>query len=563
MPNIEDQLRKKKPFKKKTARSYLGLGETLDDLNPPESPTLASSAETSTDPLNPKSDSKVVANYKQSNSNTPKEENTPGSEGSTKVSEVNLTDSPITAQNSLQETSSVASTLPLQSSENQPNYKQTNSKVVANYEQTNSKVVASFLTSEPQTEPNDPTHSKVIANYKQSNSKPIANYEQTTSSPIRTEIESISKVVAQPVAEVVANYEQTNSKLIATTPFAKLTGIQRILALFIYEECKRIRNRVTDEISVLDLIKITQADINTTKNAIHRIIQKGVIGRYEFKDGRAGWTRYELADSIYQEIREREFSGKLVANWKQSDSKVVAQPVAQLVASSSSSSSSLIKEDSLKTNTEIKPTSLNELPYDWDAIDYSALQELDIHFGKTHVRQIYSRNWCNSAQDLQASLNHFAYYMAHVKREKAPKEPIGHFMAVMRDGRFYGRPEGYLSPEERAEEARLESEQRKAEQLRSLQQKRFDALFEQWFASLRGTEIQALSPSVEGYDEKKKFLKYYFLEHFWLSIKDNPTVDVLKLRPSSDLVDPVSPTNSEFRAAFDDLDNRIQTNQNT
>jgi|GEM_PF-3866047 len=380
----------------------------------------------------------------------------------------------------------------------------------------------------------------------QSPSELSAKNEILNSSRLSSQCEVRSQVRAPVGAKLV----RSQCKLEPLESVTALAGAQRIVIEFLFERCLWNNSMITPPITKQQLREGTQLLEDTALSAVKRLRKKAIIDRYAYKDGQAGWTQYLLADESYRELLHlHQFSAKSV----QSQSKVSSQVSSEVSARASSSSSSFIKEELLKTNTENSAPTSNELPREWESVDCSALHEIKIFLGKTHIRQIYSRKWCGSAQDLQESIDHFAFFMANVKPDKAPKEPIAHFMAIMRDGHYYGRPEGYLSAEERSQQSKLEAEEKKAQQLRSLQQLRFDALFEQWFSSLRGKDIQALTSEVQGYDEKKKFLKFHFLENYWLDIKDNPSVDVTTLQP----VVPTLSSEAEFQAALSELDERL------
>ena len=213
------------------------------------------------------------------------------------------------------------------------NYKQSGSKVVAqpaaNYKQSGSKVVA-----------------QPAANYKQSGSKVVAKSKVGVSK----KQESISKVVAQPVAQPVANYKQSGSKVVAKCSFQELTGLQKKLTEMIYQSCRRRGEKISSPITIEYFSKILETSSGTLKNAILRLQKKNVLSKHSYKNGRGGWTQYQINDVIYQDLLQHESDSKVVANYKQSDSKVVAQPVAQPVASTPSSSSSvLINKDSTIT----------------------------------------------------------------------------------------------------------------------------------------------------------------------------------------------------------------------
>jgi len=166
--------------------------------------------------------------------------------------------------------------------------------------------------------------------------KVVANYQQ-----------SGSKVVAQPIAEVVANYQQSGSKVVARTSLSQLSGLQRNLLRILYHSCRDCGQKHTQPLSIQHLQDCLQTSSGTVKNAIHRLIHKGIIIKYESKNGRGGWTQYKIENSSYTEMLQFESDSKVVANYQQSSSKVVAQPIAQPIAGLSSSNSSIIKN----TNT--------------------------------------------------------------------------------------------------------------------------------------------------------------------------------------------------------------------
>lgn len=358
---------------------------------------------------------------------------------------------------------------------------------------------------------------------------------------------------------------ETVAEQFLKTSFSALVGVEKRIVQFVFECSKVNRGEYSNEMSLDFLADAVGTTKSSIKSTLFRLREKGVIRSYFRKNGRAGWSQYSIHDEIYRQIVSYEQISDRFTNGLQTVAERSLKAVTNQVTTAPSSSSSLNSSETIKTNTsDSNASNSGELPSDWDLVDYSALHDLGIHFGKQHIRQIYSRKWCTSSKDLQDSLNHFAHFMANVNPDKSPKQPINVFMAVMRDGHYYGRPEGYLSPEERAEKTKLEAEQRKADHLRQYQQQRFEALFEQWFSSLRGTEIHALTPAVQGYDEKKKFLKFYFRDQFWLEIKDNPSVDVTALRVpvgtnlSSKISTLDKSTEDEFQTAFEDLDQRIQ-----
>ena len=190
-------------------------------------------------------------------------------------------------------------------------------------------------------------------------------------------------------------------------------------------------------------------------------------------------------------------------------------------------------------------SSKKPLPDEWLEIEFSELAEMGLnwspsfHFGKPQIQQWHDRKYC-SAQAAQESIWHFTFHLKTASPSSFRTGPLNFFMGVMARDKYFARPEGYLSPEERALQRRIESERKAAERKREMQSELFELTFEKWFESMTGNEINALTPNFRGLTAKKSVLRDQFKEQFALLIRDNPTVDVRELklnsRPSESLV---------------------------
>ena len=121
--------------------------------------------------------------------------------------------------------------------------------------------------------------------------------------------------------KVMTNWRQNNNNL----PFSSLTGLQRNIAIFIYNLCKISRDKKTKEVSINQLTYYCNSTVKSVKKSIFRLIEKGILCRDAFKNGRGGWTIYYLPNSTYQEIVNIETNDKMMINWRQSDDKVPPQ----------------------------------------------------------------------------------------------------------------------------------------------------------------------------------------------------------------------------------------------
>ncbi len=246
----------------------------------------------------------------------------------------------------------------------------------------------------------------------------VAKYEQHNSKKFETG----SKVVAQPVAEVIAKYKQTGSKLVAKTGFQELTGIQKNLVEIIYQSCRRNGEKISSPTSVDYLSSALQTSAGTIKNAIIRLVRKGVLSKESFKNGRGGWTQYRLLEGTYQDLLQHESDSKVIANYEQTGSKVVAQLVAQPVASSPSSSSYIINTT---TTREGDGWNLISIP--------SSLKEIGC--GSSQIQQLANLGMLNPL-DVQESLEAFAYDL-DAGKVRSQGSKLGFIMGILRKSGKY------------------------------------------------------------------------------------------------------------------------------
>jgi len=325
-------------------------------------------------------------------------------------------------------------------------------KVVANREQTGSAAPL-----------------KGIANKEQSSSKLVAGTSSKNGSLRRTD----SKLVAQPVAEVIANKEQSGSKLGANTTFKQLSGLQRTLVETIYYSCRAIGSKISHPMAISYLSEVAKASIGTTKNALNRLVKKGIISKENFKNGRGGWTEYRLADYFYSEMLQTISDSNLVANGKQSGSKLVSQLVAEPVATAPSSSNS----NKLNTITTEEGSS------EWDGIQTPRILK-DLGFGKGHINQIKNK-FQYSPEEVQNFIEAYSHDIEIGKLLEKRKHisPIGYFFGALKNGGYVSSTAGFKTSEELAIEEQVRGlEERKKKRL-ELENKRFQLSFEEWLAN--------------------------------------------------------------------------------
>lgn len=106
-------------------------------------------------------------------------------------------------------------------------------------------------------------------------------------------------------------------------------GLQRDIIIFICHECKNSRSRITEALTLEHMAMSLKRSTGAIRTTIQRLEKKGCLLRAGFKNGRGGWSRYELPDSIYHDVLRSETSNKVATEpktkWQQSSNKVAVQ----------------------------------------------------------------------------------------------------------------------------------------------------------------------------------------------------------------------------------------------
>jgi len=198
------------------------------------------------------------------------------------------------------------------------------------------------------------TDNKVATNRKQTDNKPITKSVQPVNKPVnenRNWQQSGNATGNKVTTELTTNRQQSGNKLATTITFSELVGLQREIVIFICHECKNSRSRVTEALTLEHMATALKHSTGAIKTTIQRLEKKGCLKRVGFKNGRGGWSRYELPDDIYHAVLRTETGNKLTTKWQQTDNKVASQPTTEPATSASSSSSSF--KDIKTTTTEL------------------------------------------------------------------------------------------------------------------------------------------------------------------------------------------------------------------
>jgi hypothetical protein len=176
--------------------------------------------------------------------------------------------------------------------------------------------------------------------------------------------------------------------------------------------------------------------------------------------------------------------------------------------------SSLEEEDSSYLNrsssSRVSQTTkiLEPLPKDWMEINFSELTALNIPFGQNHLRQIHATARV-SAQELQESINHYAYDLRYTPgRKLAVQNHLGYFLNSLKNGP-YAPPKGYKSPVEIVRENYAASKREEAARIEKLNAEIFESEFSIWWNKLTLEEQKkiTLSDGIRGKVESQRFFK--------------------------------------------------------
>jgi len=287
----------------------------------------------------------------------------------------------------------------------------------------------------------DKVRTQLRTNLGQSEDRTRLNLDQTE-----------DKVRTQLRTKLRTNLGQSEDKKPVSGHFSSLIGLQRKITLFIYEACNISRNRITNALSVEHIANVFQTTKFSVRKTIQRLEEKRIIIRNNFKNGRGGWTQYELSDVIFKEIMQEETQDKLRTNLGQSEDKVRTQLRTELRTITPSSSSNI----SINTTT-------TELPDEWQKINILPLESIGFTMG--HLTQL-QRAGITSAEFVQDSIDHFFYDLTTNNKGKEIKtNPLGYFMGIMKRVGVYAAPENYESEKDRALRTYIETKQRKARSL--------------------------------------------------------------------------------------------------
>jgi hypothetical protein len=351
---------------------------------------------------------------------------------------------------------------------------------------------------------------KMAPKLHQTSTKPASNSHQSDSKVASRKQETGTATSIVTGIKVAPKLHQTGIKVAPTesVSFYELVGLQRALLLIIYRRCVEQRSEASGRMSLEFLSTNVGTTKRATKVALQRLQKKGFLETVEFKNGRGGWTNYRLPKLTYQEVLNAESDTKVASNLHQSGTKLPSQPASQLAPRSLEEEDSYIINKSSSSGSNQLAQTPKPLPTEWMEINFSELTALNIPFGQNHLRQIHATARV-SAQELQESINHYAYDLRVTPgRKVAVQNHLGYFLNSLKNGP-YAPPKGYKSPTEIARENYAASKREEAARLEKLSSEIFESEYSIWWNKLSLEEQKKITTNdgIRGKVESQRFFK--------------------------------------------------------
>ena len=162
---------------------------------------------------------------------------------------------------------------------------------------------------------------------------------------------------------------------------------------------------------IADHQNITFGSVKTT---IMRLEKKGYVKRFKYKNGRGGWSSFEIPDPVYKELLRYEEFHKPDTKWTQTEHKVDTQPDTQPDTTPPYSSSSII----------------NTTTTDPEIVIPSELQSMGV---STKSVNSYLTNM--TVQEIQQSIDAFNYDLKNNLVKSST--PLNMLFGILKKGRPY------------------------------------------------------------------------------------------------------------------------------
>jgi hypothetical protein len=338
--------------------------------------------------------------------------------------------------------------------------------------------------------------------------KPLAMREQTVSIASQAQNDSVSIASPKPLAMREQTVSIASPKPLAENAFENLSGKEKLLLNYLFKKNRQSADLKEAKITTNELRIFLAVSAVRLRNLIYRLQAKDTLTVSSLKNGRSGWRKFKLNEGVNRYLILEESVSKPLAMREHSVSQTVS------IASPKPLAGSLEEEDSSYLNKSSSSGSnqltqiQRPLPKEWTEINFSELTALNIPFGQNHLRQVFTTGRV-SAQELQESINHYAYDLRVTPgRKLAVQNHLGYFLNSLKNGP-YAPPKGYKSPVEIARENYAASKKEEAARLEKLNAEIFESEYSIWWNKLTLDEQKkiTLSDGIRGKVESQRFFK--------------------------------------------------------
>jgi hypothetical protein len=281
-----------------------------------------------------------------------------------------------------------------------------------------------------------------------------------------------------------------------------LRGNPLKIAQLIYLFTKDIEDKISERITQSKIIEALQISRDSARTGMRFLLKNKLIMRINFKPGKAGWSTYQLKESLFLEFRNPSYKGSIDQVYKPLNDKGFIR------------SSSYINT----TTTEIDP-----LTSEWEIVDIEPLAH--IGFTRDHLEEIISSNKLRS-DVVQNSIYAYAHYLTKPDSKKI-NDRIKFFVKPLLEGKPFNPTDGFEHPHNKAMRIYLEKKREADSKRHEMQQELFDIAFKAWEQSKTSEEKDILLPEdvqksrMTG--EKIAALRMHFKNHVW------PTTEEFKI----------------------------------
>ena len=338
-------------------------------------------------------------------------------------------------------------------------------------------------------------------------------------------------------AEQTANRQQTDSKQTAkvvinrqqeiTENISQIIGNERLFFDYIYSICSQCGIRTTPPLTISHILSTTEFKSKyIIKNLIERLTKKEALIREQGKQGRGGYIKLTIPESLFQQKRH-EIDSKQTANRQQTDSRSREKQTAEQTASTPNNNNLLQKEKIIipASGEEIvsdeNQLSFLGIPSTWEEIDITGLET--IKFTKGHLKQLYEKSKLPK-EIIEDSLNAFAFDLNENKLIETIRTPLKMIMGLLIKGQPYNPPDNYESSKDRALRLYHERKRREADDRQRREGELIEIEYQSWTISLSKDEKESfLSDGYKKMKPESKMakevmnadLKSHFMETVW------------------------------------------------